>query len=254
MSTLAQESTRLRPLVAFRALRTLFRNGEDTRQVFIIADSLRGRTGLTAFERFRKTAVGQDVLAGKRAPLLDALNDRGHLAALPEGTLGRRYHDFMAEENLTADGLVDASRAADNHQTSPAVRLFRERGRDQHDLQHVTTGYGRDPLGEISLLTFGYAQSGNRGLGVIALLGMLKLARTLPGQPIISAVRQAYRNGKAAARLFEQDWEALLPQELETVRRTLAVREPTIYQGIIEAFRSGKAKLPMAAPTAMAAE
>jgi hypothetical protein len=90
-------------------LRALFRNGEDTKQVFLIADTLRGRTGLTAFARFRKTALGQD-------------------------------------------------------------------------------------------------------------------------------------------------WAALLPQDLDRVRRTLAVVEPTIYQGIIEAFRNGKAKLPLAAPKAMAVE
>jgi ubiquinone biosynthesis protein COQ4 len=253
MSIAAEESTRLRPLVALQALRALFRNGEDTKQVFIIADALRGRTGLTAFERFRRTALGRDVLAGKRS-LLDVLNDRPRLAALPDGALGRRYYDFMAEENLTADGLVDASRAAGGDQTSRELRLFRERNRDQHDLQHVTTGYGRDPLGEVCLLAFGYAQNGNRGIGFIAFMGMLKIARALPGQPVISAVRQAYRNGKAAARLFEQDWEALLPESLDAVRRSLGIAEPTVYQGVIEAARSGKVALRMPRPTAMAAE
>ena len=40
-----------------------------------------------------------------------------------------------------------------------------------HDLWHVTTGYGRDALGELSLLAFTYAQEKNRGIGAIVLYG-----------------------------------------------------------------------------------
>jgi ubiquinone biosynthesis protein COQ4 len=137
---------------------------------------------------------------------------------------------------------------------SDEQRIFRERNRDQHDLHHVTTGYGRDPLGEICLLTFGYAQTRNRGMGIIALAGAFKGARAFPKQPIWAAVRQAYRHGRAAATLVEQDWEALLPQSLETVRRRLAIQEPTLYQRISAALRSGEAVLPLAQAPALAAE
>ena len=252
MSMVAQESTRIRPLVAWRALQALFRNGEDTKQVFIIGDALRGRSGLRALERFRGTELGREVLAGKRS-LLDALNDRARLAALPEGTLGHCYHEFMAEENLTADGLVEASRVG-SQPISDETRRFRERMRDQHDLHHVSTGYGRDGLGEVCVLAFGYAQTRNRGIGVIALMGMVKIARTLPGQPVRAAVLQAYRNGRAAAALYQQDWEALLPEPLEDMRRRLGIREPTLYRQIVAAVRSGEAKIAMTPPPAMAAE
>ena len=43
-----------------------------------------------------------------------------------------------------------------------------------HDLWHVTTGYGRDALGELSLLAFTYAQEQNRGIGAIALIWLLE--------------------------------------------------------------------------------
>ena len=46
-----------------------------------------------------------------------------------------------------------------------------------HDLWHVTTGYGRDALGELSLLAFTYAQEQNRGIGAIALYGYWKVGR-----------------------------------------------------------------------------
>ena len=253
MSMVAQESTRIRPLVAWRALQALFRNGEDTKQVFIIGDALRGRSGLRSFERFRKTETGRKVLGEKRT-LLPVLNDRARLAALPPDTLGRCYHAFMAEEDLTADGLVDASRAAGSASVPEEVRLFRERMRDQHDLHHVTTGYGRDGLGEICVLAFGYAQTGNRGIGVIAFMGMLKAARTLPDQPVRKAVLEAYRHGKAAKPFFQQDWEALLAEPLETVRQRLGVQPPTLYRQIVAAVMSGQTTLRMAPPRAMAAE
>ncbi len=251
MATIAQESTRIRPLVAWRALRALFRNGEDTKQVFIIGDALRGKSGLRAFQRFRATALGQSVLSGER-DLLPVLCDRAHLSALPAGSLGRLYHDFMAEENLTADGLVDASKAGSRNVSSTEVQRFRDRMRDQHDLHHVSTGYGRDGLGEVCVLAFGYAQTRNRGIGVIALMGMLKIAKALPGQPVCAAVMQAYRQGKAAAALYQQDWEALLPLPLEEVRQRLGIKPPTLYRQIGAALRNAAAN--QSQPTALAAE
>jgi len=253
MSIVAEESTRIRPLVAWRALRALFRNGEDTKQVFIIADALRGRTGARVFEQFRKSATGKTILAEKRS-LLSVLSDRARLAALPAGTLGHCYHDFMAEEDLTADGLVEASRVVARTEVSDDQQLFRERNRDQHDLHHVSTGYGRDGLGEVCVLAFGYAQTRNRGIGAIALFGMIKLARALPGQPVRAAVLQAYRNGRAAARLCEQDWEALLPETLETVRRRLNIQKPTLYRQIVAAMQSVAPAESKAPRRAMAAE
>jgi ubiquinone biosynthesis protein COQ4 len=221
-------------------LRALLRNGEDTKQVFIIGDALRGRSGQRAFERFRATDLGREVLAGKRS-LLALLGDRARLAARPQGSLGRAYHDFMAKENLTADGLVEASNTARATPISDELRLFRERGRDQHDLHHVATGYGRDGLGEVCLLTFNYAQNRNRGLGVIALAGAVKITRALPGQPVWRCVAEAYRHGKAAARLIDQDWEMLMSEPLETVRGRLKIQQPDLYHRILSAFRSKQA-------------
>ena len=97
----------------------------------------------------------------------------------------------------TADGLVEASQTDDFIQ-DPELRLFGERMRDSHDLWHVVTGYGRDTFGEACLLAFTYAQTQNRGLGIITLVGMIKIARQL-GPEVKKAVWQAYRAGKLAS-------------------------------------------------------
>ena len=105
--------------------------------------------------------------------------------------------------------------------------------RDMHDLWHVTTGYGRDTFGEACLLAFTYAQTRNRGLGIIAFVGTVKLAREL-GQGIFSAVWQGYRAGIRAIWLPEQAWEQLLHQPLDQVRQQLRVGEPAQYRSVYE--------------------
>jgi ubiquinone biosynthesis protein COQ4 len=43
------------------------------------------------------------------------------------------------------------------------------------------------------------------------------------------AVREAWRRGRKARWLPEQDWEALLQRPLEAVRRELNIERPALY-------------------------
>jgi ubiquinone biosynthesis protein COQ4 len=228
-------STRLRPIAALRAVRNLMRNREDTHQVFLLIEALRGKTTLRQFAHFRQTETGRAVL-GENRRLLDRLSDRASLAALPAGTLGRAYYDFMAAENLSAEGLVEASRIG-RPPASDDVTLFRERGREMHDLLHVVTGYGRDPLGEACLVAFTYAQNRLKGLAVIAVFAARRIARSRPGQPVRRAVFEGYRHGRSAGWLPGADWEALLAQPVEAIRAQFAVKSPTYYRTILAAVR-----------------
>src|SRR5882672_8720818 len=177
-------STRRHPIAAYRAVRALMRNREDTRQVFLLIDALRGKTTLRQLARFRATEFGRAALADHRR-LFDRLEDRETLKALPAGTLGGAYYEFMASENLSAEGLVKASTIP---QSSDDSIWFRERNREMHDLLHVVTGYGRDPLGEACLVAFSYAQTGQKGFGVIAVVAAFRINRRLPGQHVVRAV------------------------------------------------------------------
>src|SRR3954452_22091963 len=100
--------TRLHPIAAFRAMQNLLRDREDTRQVFLLIDALRGKTTLRQLARFRQTEFGQRALAERRR-LFDRLEDWETLKALPAGTLGRTYYEFMASEHLSAAGLAEVS-------------------------------------------------------------------------------------------------------------------------------------------------
>src|SRR5438270_9452653 len=180
--------TRLHPIAAYRAVRKLMQNREDTRQVFLLIDALRGKTTLRQLARFRQTEFGQRALAERRR-LFDRLEDWETLKALPAGTLGRAYYEFMASEHLSAAGLAEVSTIPQSDDDSI---WFRERNREMHDLLHIVTGYGRDPLGEASLVAFSYAQTRQLGFAVIALFAARRISQARPGQPIRRLIFEGY--------------------------------------------------------------
>jgi ubiquinone biosynthesis protein COQ4 len=233
-------STRLHPITAFRAMENLKRNREDTQQAIALIDALRGKTSLRQFARFRQTETGRTVLAEKRQ-LLDYLSDRQRLAALPPGTLGRAYYEFMAAENLTAEGLVEASKIRETLPAGDDMTLFRERSRDTHDLLHVVTGYGRDPLGEACLLAFSFAQTGLKGFAMIAIVVAQRISRRVRGQPVRRAVFEGYRNGRRAGWLYGADWEKLLAEPVEAIRAWFRISPPTYYPQVLAAVRARQA-------------
>jgi ubiquinone biosynthesis protein COQ4 len=228
--------TRLHPIAAFRAIRKLIRNREDTKQVFLLIEALRGKTALRQFERFRGSAEGQDLLT-RHPSLLAALSDRAALAQMPPGSLGRTYYEFMTSENLSADGLVEASKIRDVPPPANDFTWLRERSREMHDLFHVMTGYGRDPLGEVCVVSFTFAQNRQKGLAVVGLVGAFRTKRRLRDQPIFSAVWQAYRNGRRARWFYTADWENLMVQPLDQLRAQFGVRPPTYYPRILPALQ-----------------
>ncbi|HEX7034298.1 MAG TPA: Coq4 family protein [Pseudomonadales bacterium] len=231
MSTIPSEERqsdpfRLRPREALGAIRVLLRNPEDTGQVFVIVRALSGKSLLRGFNRFAATATGAAVLAENRS-LLDVLSNRDYLASLPAGSLGRAYLEFMSAENLSAEGLVDASMSADRP-LEGRLALYAMRLRDMHDLWHVVTGYGRDTMGEVCLLGFTFAQTRNPALAFIALVGAAKIAREVNPR-IFRALWAAYRAGRRAEWLPAADWEHLLTEPLDRVRQRLRIEPPTVY-------------------------
>jgi ubiquinone biosynthesis protein COQ4 len=224
----SEPRARIRPVQAWRAIRALLADPDDTAQVFRIIDALSGRSGERLFARFRATPTGARILEERRS-LLGTLSDRDALRALPEGTLGRIYADFVSREQLSADGLVAASAEGGRQVDFGAERrLVGERLRDMHDLWHVVTGYGRDLVGEAALLAFSYAQTRNRGVGFIVAVAWWRAGRA--GAGFRRMIEEAYRRGKRSAWLPAADWEALLSKPLGDVRAELRLGSPPRYE------------------------
>ncbi len=214
------------PLKAWRALKKSYADPDDTVAVFELLDALSGSSYQRDFDRFAQSETGRRVLDEKR-DLLDTLRDRTYLESLPEGSFGRTYAEFTAREQISADGLVEASNGAEYDATDIGEdrARFMARYRDLHDLEHVLTGYGRDLRGEVALLTFDLAQSWSLGLAVIVGTALIESDREQ-----WRLVREAWRRGKNAAWSPGVDWEALLPLPLEDVRARLSVGAPPAYE------------------------
>jgi ubiquinone biosynthesis protein COQ4 len=217
---------RLRPFEAAKAMRRLFKKPGETRQVFILLRALRGRSGLRSFRRFAASATGAAVLRERRS-LFAALRDRAALGQLPPGTLGHAYQEFMEGQNLSAEDLMQASQVWEQEVLPPDAMLYRDRMLAAHDLAHVLTGYGRDPLGEYCLLAFMYAHTRNIGMVTIVAMRWPRLSSAAR-----RAVAEAWRNGRKARWLPEQDFEALLPRSLKAARHELGIADPVCYRAI----------------------
>ena len=142
------------------------------------------------------------------------------------------YLNFVTKENISAKGLVEPSEGMRGMKNLDAdTLLFANRQRDMHDLWHTLTHYGRDELGEVCLLAFTCAQSPNRGLAFITLVGIFQLSKRY-GRGVSGAAYRAYQDGKKAAWLPGQDWEYLLTQPIGNVRAQLNIPPPQRYQDL----------------------
>jgi len=211
---------KLQPLEAWSALRALLRDPEDTQQVFRIVRALSGRSILRSYIRFSKTPRGLSWL-DQSQQLMDILDDHNYLRALPSESLGHQYLQFVEQEALTTHGLVDV-----NARVEPLeyrrLEKFANRLRDQHDLWHVLTGYGRDEMGEVYLLGFTFTQTKNPSLLFIAIAGALR--GVFRGEiRAILRLFAAIRQGMQTAWLPGVEWEAMLPVSLENVKSELSM-------------------------------
>jgi ubiquinone biosynthesis protein COQ4 len=216
--------------LALKAMVGLARDTERTDHVFTIISALTGNSFERTYQSFIKTAHGQKLLR-ERPSLAAVLSDTARLAAMPEGSLGRAYLDFMNEGGLTANGLMAAQDARiDPHATfdlDPDRRYVADRLRDQHDLWHVLTGYGCDNSGEIANLWFSVGQFGNPGMAFIAFFGTVggKLDPTFGWARYCA---RALERGRKAARLVSEPVEDLLELPIDEARRRLGIEPPSI--------------------------
>jgi ubiquinone biosynthesis protein COQ4 len=161
------------------------------------------------------------------------LCDAERMRAMPAGTLGAAVRDFHQVEEISADGLVEASEQAfqdaPEHDASSDLERYGRRLRDLHDTFHVLTGYGRDLRGEVGVLSFTVPQTRNPGVAFIILTVLFRAGlRSEMGR----LIRQGLRRGFRAAWLPGQDWETLFERPLDEVRELLRIGPPPVYEAV----------------------
>ncbi len=228
--------TGFRPIKAMRHFGKLVADKEDTEQVFHIIDALKGRKSVRQMADFIATPQAKALLERGEAlpPLLD---DHPRWGDCAPTSLAANYVAFMKREGLSAAGLV-----AESHKYLPPearyddlYEWYVERLRDTHDLFHVLTGYGRDPLGELCLLGFSYEQNHSPGVLFIAWMGSRQLAKeTGLKAPVMAALAEGRALGRAAHKLAHADLLTMLPDDIETVRARLNVGKPEAYRACLK--------------------
>lgn len=216
---------------ALSALRRLLRDKEDTAAVFEIMRALNGRSTARGYHRLLRQPAGGR-LAYDRLELSERLNDPAYLAALPDGSVGAGYRDFLRRNGFDPTGLVQVSQVGSPQiETRHPYAWFGRRTRDVHDLWHVLTGYETDGLGEACLVAFSYAQTGGLGWLLIAIGAGLRAVQ-MGGWRQARAIIDAYKRGRRAAWLQGEDYERLLVEPIDRARARLGLTSPTAYLAI----------------------
>jgi ubiquinone biosynthesis protein COQ4 len=223
--------SKYRPLRAVRNFQMLMKDKEDTAAVFRIFESLPSKDFLPRIAELSLSERGT-FLRQTEPCLPDILDDHASLRRTPKGSLAHAYCDFMEAEGLTAAGLVAESDRAGRPRFPDLVEWYINRSRDTHDLFHVLTGYGRDALGEASVLLFTHGQSPSQGHLLIGYAGAANIKKMAKGSkaPVFGAVREAHRIGKGAPPLIAQPIRQLLERPLEDVRAELRIPSPVKYR------------------------
>lgn len=223
--------SKYRPMRAVRNFRMLMKDKEDTAAVFRIFESLPSEDFLRRIADLSLSERGS-YLRRTEPYLPDILDDHAALRRTPKGSLAHAYCDFMEAEGLSAAGLVAESDRAGRPRFPDLVEWYINRSRDTHDLFHVLTGYGRDALGEASVLLFTHGQAPSQGHLLIGYAGAANIKKMAKGTraPVFGAVREAHRTGKGAPPLIAQPIRQLLERPLEDVRAELRIPQPVRYR------------------------
>ena len=210
---------------AGRALAALLRDPDDLPQVFTLIESMSGTAPHRLLLRLKLSTMGSRIMRD-RPDIVPTLADRAALRALPDGSLGRAYLDFVESEGISPQGILDACAVGEvGKRRNDALKYVHQRMRDTHDLWHAATGYKGDVVGELSLLAFTLAQNWNTAVAMIIVAGLIKGL----GRSETHVILGGFLRGRAAAWLPEQDWESLLALPVDLVRARLKLGALPVY-------------------------
>ena len=239
-----RRSYRRDPIRAFKALRRLLADKEDTAAVFELMRALSGRSVPNGYDRLLRTAEGGRI-AYEHEEFADRLSDRAWLQSFGPGTVGAAYRAFIAPRGLSAEGLAEESRKVPDSEIDAAhpYAWYGRRMRDVHDVWHVLTGYGTDGLGEACLVAFSYQQTKSLGFALIANAARREARRAGAPRVYTDAIGEGFANGKTAAWLPAIDYPARFAEDLDVARRRLGMVGPAIYESIPEDMRDRQAAM-----------
>ena len=153
--------------------------------------------------------------------------DLERLGALPDGSLGKRYHDWIVDNGLTAQIAMDYGKfhryLADQGQLDGMPEELQYailRGFQLHDFLHVLSGYDPSPGGEIALQAFSLAQLQFPYFAMWVSTTTTQMTYLNPKGivPLMDAITDGWAYGRKTQQLSFHRWEDEVERDLDELR------------------------------------
>jgi len=175
-------------------------------------------------EKFRATPGAKGFLEDRFFAEPIELDD---LAAMPEGSIGRGYHEFLTDNGLEKNLATNYKMLHDFIAKSGQIDRMPEdlkyaiiRGFQIHDILHVITGYTPDGLHELALQAFCLAQLQFPYFGMWMATTTSRMTFLQPDGivPVMDAISSGWRLGREISNLQFEKWERMFEESLAAVR------------------------------------
>jgi ubiquinone biosynthesis protein COQ4 len=205
--------TRLR--TAYKALRALEKAQDDPVAGGLLTAALDDDVFRRHAARLAKTEAGRDLLT-QRPALHRGSVDLAALCKLEEGTVGRAYAQYYADNGILPFESPYEVRSDGDY----LMKWYRE----THDLHHIITAYGTDPVGEMEVQAFALGNLGFRhSLFIMTLTALLRPMGIAPVWTYWGRLKAAYLRGKQSQDLFSVRYEQYFEEKVATLRTDLNI-------------------------------
>jgi ubiquinone biosynthesis protein Coq4 len=162
--------------------------------------------------------VAQEMLKSR---YLSPTPDRSFLGSLPDGSLGREFERYLADNGLDANLLRESAFIEAHRERGEEAGYLAERGFQLHDVFHVLTGYDTTPLGEVRVVSFTVAQTPAPYPAMIIASRPLQMVLYRPEllPAVMDAITEGWALGRRAKPLIGVHWEEYWDRPLAELRK-----------------------------------
>lgn len=190
--------------VAMQAVNVLKDDPTNPEQARLLHLSLDREVYARLAKRMREHAEWRRILE-ERKTVFSGDQELQKLGQLPEGTLGHAFTRYYIDNGIEPFSY--------DFPVVDDVEFLAKRYRETHDIHHIVTGYGTDPIGEIEVQAF---YVGNMGLRHSAFISLVSLFTSRTGHEwklpaFVRKLHAAYQRGKASPMIlgvpFDEMWD-----------------------------------------------
>ncbi|XP_051788283.1 ubiquinone biosynthesis protein COQ4 homolog, mitochondrial [Erpetoichthys calabaricus] len=174
-------------------------------------------------ERMRNDPEGNQILQERPRIRLTTL-DLTRLNALPDGTFGKEYVQFLNVHKVTPDSRAEV-KFVDDEELAYVIQRYRE----VHDFVHTLLGMPTNMLGEVAVKWFEAVQTRLPMCILGAALGPLRLSARRLQILTTTLVPWALTNGRNATFMMNVYYERYWEMDMESLREQLGLMPPPTF-------------------------